>query len=152
MNIAKLRLRDDEIDQVDEIDLDDLTPKARTLAEQILRSDLHSRTTVWYAHENGDRIPWSGWSPYPAASTTHPRRYLEAQAAKAPESWRLIPVAHDQSVREAHLRMLKTDLERAEEAFRIAVVREASGPRSEAPVAREAGLDRMTIRSWLGKR
>lgn len=148
--IVKLRLRS-EFDRVDEIDLDRLSPRARALAEQVNRSLTSRPHPVWYAHDNG-RHQWNGWALYPFSSPMDPHAYLEQQAAKAPAGWRVIPRTEQQSAREAHIQMLKADAERATQAFRDLVVREAAAERSEAAVAREAGVDRMTVRKWAGKR
>lgn len=148
--IVKLRLRDDD-NHIDEIDLDRLSPRGRAIAEQLSYHRTSDRPPVWYAHDNG-RHQWSGWSRYPADSSMDPHDYLEQQAAKAPAGWRVIPRPELQSARAAHIQMLKADAERATQAFRDLVVREASAERSEAAVAREAGVDRMTVRKWAGKR
>lgn len=148
-----LRLRDDDIHHLDEIDLDRLSLCARALAEQLDRGSLLSnRGTVWLAHESGDRTSWAAWSGYPADSQMDPHQYLEQQARRFPEGWRVIPMTEQHSAREAHIQMLKNDVAAAEQTFQALVVREAAPRGHEAPVAREAGVDRMTVRKWAGKR
>jgi hypothetical protein len=151
MTTVHLRLRDDDFHHLDDVDLDRLSAPARALAEQIARSPLSNRRDVWLAHVEGDRAAWSGWSGYPADSAMDPHRYLEVQARKFAEGWRVIPMTDQQSAREAHLQLLKADAASAEHAFRALVVREAAPRGAEAPVAREAGVDRMTVRKWAGK-
>jgi hypothetical protein len=151
MTTVSLRLRDDDVHHLDTVDLDRLTAPARALAEQIDRGPLANRRDIWLAHPDGDRTVWSGWAGYPADSAMDPHRYLEQQALKLAAGWRVIPMTDQQSAREAHLQLLKADAASAEHAFRALVVREAASRGAEAPVAREAGVDRMTVRKWAGK-
>lgn len=73
--------------------------------------------------------------------------YLRATTSVFPpqESVNLAPLA----------RARRDALQAAEEAtsvLRAAVLREAEKGRAEAEIARQAGVDRMTVRKWLGKK
>lgn len=91
----------------DTIDLDDLTPTARALAEALaqgtgrdiwMESDAPIRDRVagwesWYTAEEAaepERRPWRGWAHYPADSPVEPIQYLEAEAAKIPPGWHVL--------------------------------------------------------------
>lgn len=93
----------------DEIDLDQLTPRARALTEAIAASDLATATVVWverdipirdtmpeerwrvwYSEEQAsqpERRPWSAWSKFRADDPSDPHDWLERQAAKIPAGW-----------------------------------------------------------------
>ncbi|WP_219825905.1 hypothetical protein [Nonomuraea typhae] len=94
----------------DEVDLDRLSPRARTLAEAIAAAPLavaaeiwvESDTPIrerladwehWYTSEQAgqpERRPWRGWSRYPATSGKDPHDWLEEQAAKIPPGWHVL--------------------------------------------------------------
>ncbi|MFG2734350.1 hypothetical protein ACGFX7_05965 [Streptomyces harbinensis] len=105
MTTVTIRLRNGG--QPDTINLDDLTPRARTLAEALaqtgqrdiwMESDAPLRDRVpdwetWYTPEEAarpERRPWRGWAHYPADSTVSPIQYLEAQASKIPPGWHVL--------------------------------------------------------------
>lgn len=47
---------------------------------------------------------------------------------------------------------LRAELEGLWERLRVAALAEVAAGRSESEVARAAGVDRMTVRKWQGKR
>lgn len=97
----------------DDVDLDQLTPRARALAEcvaqmpgarkgagEILcehttrtRGETTPHPEVWLApdqmHEPA-RMTWSAWDRYPADSELPAAEYLERQARKIPHEWRIV--------------------------------------------------------------
>ncbi|MFI9463742.1 hypothetical protein [Streptomyces xiamenensis] len=90
----------------DTVNLDDLTPRARALAEALaqgsldiwVESEAPLRDRVpdweqWYTPERAEqpeRRPWRGWARYPADSTVTPVEHLEYEATKIPPDWRVI--------------------------------------------------------------
>lgn len=101
------------------IDLDRLSPRARTLAEA--RADAEQNTVgdcgvvwmesdrprrewmdhveVWCTPEQADepeRRPWRGWAKYPATSSLDPHDYLEREAEKIPPGWHVYGARPDQ--------------------------------------------------------
>ena len=94
----------------DEVELDDLSPRARALASAIshcpdavagtirLRSAQHIRDVQphWEAYFTPEQagqpltMDWAAWDRYPADSTLTPQAWLERQAAKIPAGWRIV--------------------------------------------------------------
>ncbi|WP_433363910.1 hypothetical protein [Streptosporangium sp. CA-115845] len=94
----------------DEVDLDELSPRARALAEAIshcaaavadtirLRSDKRIRDTQlnwehYFTPEQADQpltMDWARWDKYPADSPMSAVEWLERQAAKIPPGWRIV--------------------------------------------------------------
>lgn len=97
----------------DEIDLDQLTPRARALAEAVAqlpgatkgageilcehtsktRADMTPNASVWLTPEQMTepaRQTWAAWDKYPADSPTPATEYLERQALKIPHDWRIV--------------------------------------------------------------
>lgn len=113
--IIKLALRDD--DRYEDVDLDELTPRARALAEAVAQR-LGGKCTVWVQAEKTVReaIPgaeqwysadeldkpysmgWSGWSHYPADSAMSQRDYLEQQARRIPPHYSIVGAFPNQPV------------------------------------------------------
>ncbi|WP_432051842.1 hypothetical protein [Streptomyces xiamenensis] len=116
MTTVTIHLR--EGGEPDTINLDDLTPTARALAEAVAQGDLRARTDIWvesdkplrdripdwetwYTPEEADqpeRRPWRGWANYPKDSTVSPIRYLENEAAKIPPGWHVLGINPRQPV------------------------------------------------------
>jgi len=96
--------------EYEDVDLDQLTPRARTLAEAVAQSSLRTAVDIWmerdkpiretepdwqqwYTEEEAnrpERRPWRGWSAYPSTSTMTPVEYLEQQAQKIPPHWHVL--------------------------------------------------------------
>jgi hypothetical protein len=97
----------------DTIDLDELTPRARALAEAVAqlpggrkgageilcehtsktRADMTPNASVWLTPEQMTepaRQTWAAWDKYPADSPTSAAEYLERQARKIPHDWRIV--------------------------------------------------------------
>ena len=74
----------------EDIDLDQLTPRARTLAEAVAQRSLRIAGTIWLESDQGEYRPWSGWAYYPATSTMSAITYLEREAEKIPPNWRVL--------------------------------------------------------------
>lgn len=94
----------------DEVYLDQLSPRARALAEAIAASPLSAANEVWmecdhpirdvvpdwemwYSPERAaqpERRPWSAWDRYKATDETDPHEWLERQAAKIPPGWHVL--------------------------------------------------------------
>lgn len=97
----------------DTVDLDQLTPRARALAEAVAqmpgsrkgageilchhrtltRRDTTRHPEVWLRPEEMDqpaRQTWSAWDRYPADSEVSPVEYLERQARKIPHDWVIV--------------------------------------------------------------
>lgn len=94
----------------DDVELDDLSPRARALAEAIshcpdgeagtirLESTLRVRDIqpnweMWYTSQQADqplRMDWSRWDRYPADSALPAADWLERQAAKIPAGYRIV--------------------------------------------------------------
>lgn len=94
----------------EDIDLDQLTPRARTLAEAISQSPLKSPSDIWMEHNQPikqhfpdwhqwftpeqaalpDRRPWHGWSGFPADSPEPAVDWLERQARAIPVDWHVL--------------------------------------------------------------
>lgn len=119
--IVNLKLRRDSRRKnapYEDVDLDKLTPRARTLAEAIAQTSLRTATDiwmesdkplretdpnwhVWYTEEQAnqpEQRPWRGWSTYPIASTMTAIDYLESQAAKIPPGWHVLGASPDSPV------------------------------------------------------
>jgi hypothetical protein len=120
MSTVKLMLRTDADDTVthipakpDTVDLDQLTPRARALAEAVAQMPAgrkgtgkilcHHRTMtcgeatpnpeVWLRPDQMDepaRMAWSAWDKYRADSDVSPVEYLERQARKIPHDWVIV--------------------------------------------------------------
>lgn len=104
--------------QIEEIDLNRLSPRARALAEAVAATTLKTATDIWveadkplrdslpdwenwYTPEEAarpERRPWRGWARYPATSTLDPHRYLETEAAKIPAGWHVLGARPDEPV------------------------------------------------------
>ncbi|MDX3230615.1 hypothetical protein [Streptomyces sp. ME19-01-6] len=94
----------------EDVDLDQLTPRARALAEAVAQTRSRSAGDVWmesdqpireriadwsnwYTEEEAtqpERRPWRGWAHYPATSTMSPIDYLEREARKIPPGWHVL--------------------------------------------------------------
>ncbi|NRQ35968.1 hypothetical protein HII36_29660 [Nonomuraea sp. NN258] len=94
----------------DEVELDELSPRARALAEAIshcpdavagtirLRSDKRIRDVqpqweAYFTPEQADQpltMDWARWDRYPADSSMPAAEWLERQAAKIPPGWRIV--------------------------------------------------------------
>lgn len=115
MATVDLCLRDDS--DPEPVDLDKLTPRARTLAEAVAQRLggrcmiwLQSTKTVreaipdaerWYAPDELDRpyrMGWTGWSSYPAGSVMSQHDYLEQQARRIPPQYAIVGAFADQPV------------------------------------------------------
>ncbi|MBE1608994.1 hypothetical protein [Actinopolymorpha pittospori] len=104
MPAVSVELRFDS-DHRDTIELDELTPLARALAECLEQRPLRNLATIWLQtiHPTGDlipadeihfwpgenldephRIPWSDWTEYPTDSTQTAVAYLEELARRLP--------------------------------------------------------------------
>lgn len=97
----------------DQVDLEQLTPRARALAEAVAqmpggrkgageilcehrtltRRDMTRDAERWLSPEQMDqpaRQTWSAWDKYPADSEMPAREYLERQARKIPPEWAIV--------------------------------------------------------------
>lgn len=92
------------------VDLDQLSPRARTLAEAVAAAPLQTAADIWMEHDKPirdidpdwrmwhteeqaalpERRPWRGWARYPIDSTVSPVDYLEREARKIPPSWHVL--------------------------------------------------------------
>lgn len=98
----------------EDIDLDELTPRARALAETIAQQSLRTRGPIRCQHRTAtkrDMTPnpeiwlhpdemdqpyqqtWSGWSKFPATSTMTGAEYLEQQARRIPPEFAIVSAA-----------------------------------------------------------
>ncbi|MFJ3699552.1 helix-turn-helix transcriptional regulator [Streptomyces sp. NPDC090052] len=100
------------------VNLDELTPRARTLAEAVAAAPLQTATDIWMEHDKPlhdtdpdwqlwhteeqaalpERRPWRGWAHYPIESATSPADYLEREARKIPPSWHVLGYRPDTPV------------------------------------------------------
>lgn len=91
----------------EDVDLDQLTPRARALAECIAACPGGRPLDIWMEHDRPirevrpdwqlwysddeasrpERRPWRGWSRYPATSHVPAIQWLEEQARKIPPDW-----------------------------------------------------------------
>lgn len=99
--------------RTDTVDLDQLTARARALAEAVAqlpgsatgageilcehttktRADLTPNASMWLSPEQMTqpaRQTWSAWDRYPADSDTPAAEYLESQARKIPPEWAIV--------------------------------------------------------------
>ncbi|MBI0293320.1 hypothetical protein JBE04_02095 [Streptomyces sp. PRKS01-29] len=127
MTIVNIRLRDDATGYEptpdgegaipitvggyhEDVDLDQLTPRARTLAEAIAQRPSRSAGDIWVEHEKPiresiadwsnwyteeeasqpERRPWRGWAAFPATSSMTAIEYLEREAQKIPANWHVL--------------------------------------------------------------
>lgn len=113
MTNVTIRLRwstDEEEAPYEAVDLDQLSPRARTLAEAVAAAPLQTAADIWMEHESPirdidpdwrlwhtaeqaalpERRPWRGWARYPIESTVTPVDYLEREARKIPPSWHVL--------------------------------------------------------------
>lgn len=115
--IVSLKLRDDAYENgnlipatYEDVDLDQLTPRARALAEAVARTSLSTAVDIWMEHSTPicdidpswrmwhteeqaarpERRPWRGWARYPANSPVTPVEYLEGEARKIPPDWHVL--------------------------------------------------------------
>lgn len=119
----KLRWNDGDTQApYEDVDLDILSPRARTLAEAVVQTELRTATNIWVEHDKPirerpdwqfwhtedeasrpERRPWRGWGRYPIESTVTPVEYLETEARKIPPGWHVLgadtvrPVASKES-------------------------------------------------------
>lgn len=106
--IVNLKLRDDAstndpipvdvLAEYEDVDLDQLTPRARALAEAIAQSNLRTPTDILVESDRGERRSWRGWSHYPATSSMAPAAWLESEARKIPADWHVFGVSPDRPV------------------------------------------------------
>lgn len=113
MAIVRIKLRWDSEDAeapYDDVDLDTLSPRARTLAEAVAAAPLQTAADIWMEHElplretmpdwafwhteeeasRPERRPWRGWARYPLDSKVDPVAYLEREARKIPPNWHVL--------------------------------------------------------------
>ncbi|MFJ3201039.1 helix-turn-helix transcriptional regulator [Streptomyces sp. NPDC086989] len=113
MTTVRIKLRwdsDDHEAPYDDVDLDALSPRARTLAEAVAAAPLQTAADIWMEHEKPlrdtdpnwrlwfteeqaslpERRPWRGWALYPWDSTKDPAEYLEREARKIPPDWHVL--------------------------------------------------------------
>lgn len=113
MTTVNIKLRQDDGDRqapYEDVDLDQLTPRARTLAEAVAQTALRTAIDIWtesdtpirdanpnwrlwHTEEEAaqpERRPWRGWAAYPIDSTVTPVEYLEREARKIPPNWRVL--------------------------------------------------------------
>lgn len=113
MNPVTIRLRwstDQQDAPYDTVDLDQLSPRARALAEAVAAAPLQTAADIWMEHDKPirdvdpdwqlwhtedeaalpERRPWRGWAHYPIDSTVSPVDYLEREARKIPPSWHVL--------------------------------------------------------------
>jgi hypothetical protein len=118
VSTISLKLRHDAYDENDQlvlgyredIDLDQLTPRARTVAEAIAQCSGHQPLDIWverdkplretephwemwYTPERAaqpERRPWNGWSRFPATSPMTAVEWLEREARKIPRDWHIL--------------------------------------------------------------
>jgi hypothetical protein len=108
-NTVHLQLRSDS-NLRDPVDLDELSPRARVLAEAVDQSDLSTRGEIWMEHSQPirdrepnwrlwyteeqaaqpERRPWRGWAAYLPHSSMSPVEYLEREARKIPPDWHVV--------------------------------------------------------------
>ncbi|MFH0246034.1 hypothetical protein ACGRHY_27290 [Streptomyces sp. HK10] len=94
----------------EDVDLDQLTPRARALAEAIAQCpgsqpldiwvesddpirDRNPDWHHWYTEEQAsqpERRPWRGWSTFPATSKMTAVEWLEREARKIPLGWHVL--------------------------------------------------------------
>ncbi|MEV8523106.1 hypothetical protein AB0451_02960 [Streptomyces sp. NPDC052000] len=108
--VVRIRLRwsTDEVEApYENVDLDQLSPRARTLAEAVAQAPLQTATDIWMEQDRPiretepdwqlwytdaqaarpERRPWRGWAYYPIDSSVSPVDYLEREARKIPPHW-----------------------------------------------------------------
>lgn len=113
--LVDLRMRD-RSDHTDVVDLEELSPRARALAEawsmhfaqrrgtvilrqssgvraDLIRPQDRARYALIYDLDVPDTMVWDRWSAYPEDSTVPPVRYVEQQARRLPTGY--APVAAD---------------------------------------------------------
>lgn len=113
MTTVTIQLRwstDEQNAPYETVDLDELSPRARTLAEAVAATSQQSATDIWMEHEKTiqelvpdwklwhteeeasrpERRPWRGWARYPIDSTVTPVQYLEREARKIPPGWHVL--------------------------------------------------------------
>ncbi|MFI5621537.1 hypothetical protein [Streptomyces sp. NPDC051567] len=113
MNVVRIKLRWDSEDAAapyDVVDLDVLSPRARTLAEAVAAAPQQTAADIWMEHERPlrevmpdwrlwyteevadrpERRSWRGWAWYPAGSAVDPVAYLEREAGKIPPDWHVL--------------------------------------------------------------
>ncbi|MGW7331221.1 hypothetical protein ACWGIU_22020 [Streptomyces sp. NPDC054840] len=121
MTTVRIKLRCDDGDNeapYDEVDLDALSPRARTLAEAVAAAPLQTAADIWMEHERPlrevmpdwhlwhseeeasrpERRPWRGWARYPLESSMDPVAYLEHEARKIPPDWHVLGYVPDTPV------------------------------------------------------
>lgn len=94
----------------DEVELDELSPRARALAKAVshcpgavagtirLRAtqrirDVQPHWEQYFTPEQAEQpltMDWARWDTYPADSSLPPAEWLERQAAKIPPGWRIV--------------------------------------------------------------
>jgi hypothetical protein len=112
-NTVRIQLRwstDEQNAPYETVGLDELSPRARTLAEAVAATPQQAATDIWMEHEKPlrevepdwqlwhteeeasrpERRPWRGWARYPIDSTVTPVEYLEREARKIPPGWHVL--------------------------------------------------------------
>ncbi|MFD4830108.1 hypothetical protein ACFWPV_09675 [Streptomyces uncialis] len=87
-DIVSLALRDGTRIYED-VDLDQLTPRARTVAEAIAQTTLRAPVDILMRSDRGAMRSWRGWDRYPASSPVTPLDWLEDAAAQIPPGWHI---------------------------------------------------------------
>lgn len=112
-NTVRISLRwstDEQDAPYETVDLDQLSSRARALAEAVAATPQQATTDIfvehekplretcpdwqmWYTEEEAalpERRPWRGWAYYPIDSAKSPVEYLEHEARKIPPDWHVL--------------------------------------------------------------
>ncbi|MFF5315879.1 MULTISPECIES: hypothetical protein [Streptomyces] len=95
--IVNLALRDGSR-VYEDVDLDQLTPRARTVAEVIARTTLRTPVSILLRSDRGEMQSWRGWDGYPVNSPVTPLLWLENAARRIPMGWHVYGVGIDHPV------------------------------------------------------
>lgn len=121
MTTVNIKLRQDDGDRqapYEDVDLTQLTPRARALAEAVAQTALRTAVNIWmesnapirdanpnwrlwHTEEEAalpERRPWRGWARYPIDSQVTPVQYLETEARKIPPDWHVVGAHTDSPV------------------------------------------------------
>lgn len=102
----------------EDVDLNQLSPTARALAEAIADSPMQTLSDIWvetdqpirdltpdwrhwYTEEEASllgRRSWRGWAKYPTTYPLPAREYLEREAGKIPAGWHILGASPDQPI------------------------------------------------------